>query len=307
MFNNTPLHYEESGKTPPVGLGLVLLFGSLSAVALSFAYAFAINYIPFIYLNFLLTIGLSAVIGISVGKGARIGKIRNKKSVIGLAVFASVLACYFSWVFTVYVWSSMEMLVFNPFYLWEIIQLAAEQGVWTLKGSTPTGAALYAVWGIETAVIIGTTTISGLGAYPSEPFCENCDTWTKEAELTNRLEHPEDFVVFVKNLQAKNFDALTKLRNVDAGNPVRLKVDLLNCSSCSRVHYLTITLIVTNIGNDGKVEEKKTVIIKNLGLDEKTYQDLMVWQKKLDEKPSVILTNEIATETAVEEDEALDS
>ena len=52
MFNNTSLYYEESGKTPPIGPVVALLIAAVVAVVLSFVYAYAINLIPFIYINF---------------------------------------------------------------------------------------------------------------------------------------------------------------------------------------------------------------------------------------------------------------
>lgn len=284
MLNSPSLYYEESGKVPPVGPVVVLLGGSIAAAVLSFIYAYATSYIPFIYLNFLLTIGLGAAAGIGAAKGAYFGKVRNQKVVVALAIVLAFVACYFAWVFTIYIWMGASIFIFNPASLWEIIQMAAEEGVWSLKGSTPTGAALYTVWTVEAGIMIGMATMSSLGSYTAEPFCESCNEWTKEVELTNRLGHPEDFGAFVQALETKNFDALLTLRNVDAGEPIHLKVDILDCSSCTKVHYLRITLIAAVVGDDGKVEEKSTIIIDNLSIDAKTHQELKIWQTKLDEK-----------------------
>lgn len=287
MFKSTTLYYEESGKVPPIGPVLALAAGGIVAAILSFVYAYAINFIPFIYLNFMLTLGLGAAVGFSIANGAKFGKIRNQNAVIGLSVIGGLVTLYFAWAFTIYVWTESTLLVFNPLELWSFIQIIAEEGVWSIKGSTPTGAALYGVWGIEAAMIIGATAIIGLGAYPSIPYCESCDKWAEEKELTNRLGHPEDFEAFVKGLESKNFEVLTSLRNVPANTPVRLKVEIMDCSSCTKVHYLTITLIVAEANDDGKIEEKETILVENLNLDSKTHQELMAWKGKLNEKPPV--------------------
>lgn len=306
MFKSTSLYYEESGKVPPGGPVIALLIGILTAALLSFVYAYAVSYIPFIYLNFLLTAGLGLAVGVAVAMGASLGKIRNLKVVLALVVVTALIACYASWVFTIYVWGGAEVLILNPADLWTIIQVAAEVGVWTLKGSTPTGAALYAVWGIEAAVIIGVSVFSAAGAYPTEPFCEACNEWTKVVELTGRLGHPEDFEAFVKGLESKNYSVLTDLRNTEATNPVKMKVDLLDCPSCSKVHYLTITLMITALDEDGKEEVKETILVNNLFIDGKTHQELMDWQKKLDEKPIEIPIEETDETTETEEDNPLD-
>lgn len=310
MFKSTSLYYEESGKVPPAGPVIALLLGILTAVALSFVYAYAINYIPFIYLNFLLTGFFGVAVGAVVAMGAGLGKIRNKNVVIALAVVAALVACYAAWVVTVYVWFEGEAFIFNPSDLLTIIQLVAQEGVWSLKGSTPTGGALYTVWGIEAAVIIGASFFGAIGAYSEEPFCESCNEWTKVVELTERLEHPEDFEAFVRGLESKDFSVLTKLRNTMSSEPVKMKVDLLDCASCSKVHYLRITLIVRGFDDDGKEETKETVIINNLFLDGKTHQELMAWEKKLDEKslktPVVENTEVDETELPKENDNPLD-
>jgi hypothetical protein len=306
MLNNTSLYYKESGKVPPAGAVIALVLGSLAAAILSVIYAYATNYIPIIYLNFLLTIGLGAGVGFAVGKGAEIGKIRSKKIVIILSVLVALVASYAAWVTAVYLWMGSELLLLNPLDLFEMIQIAAEEGVWSFKGSTPTGAALYGVWAVEIIVIIGGAAMAGLRAYPSEPFCESCDKWTKQKELTNHLDHPEDLEAFVKALEAKNFDPLTVLRNAGLGNPIHLKVGLLDCPSCPKVHYLTITLIVATIKDDGKVETEETILVENLSIDAKVHQELMAWHKKIDEKPPVVLTTETTSGLEEEEDSSLE-
>lgn len=298
MFKSTSLYYEESGKVPPIGPIIALLMGISTAIALSFAYAYAISFIPFIYLNFILTGFFGVAVGAMTAMGGGIGKIRNEKVVIGLAVFSALIACYMSWVVTVYVWFDSDAYLFNPADLLSIIQLVAQEGVWTLKGTTPTGGALYAVWGIEAAAIIGASYFGALGAYSAEPFCEKCNQWTKVVELTDRLEHPEDFEAFLKGLESKNYAVLTELRNTKSSEAVKMKVDLLDCSSCSQVHYLRITLSVRGFDDDGKEETEETLLINNLFLDGKTHQELMDWTKKIDEKSTIVRASE--TEKAAE-------
>lgn len=256
----------------------------------------------------MLTGFLGVAVGAVVAMGGGLGKIRNRNVVIALAILTALVACYVSWVVTVYLWFDAEAFIFNPSDLVTIIQLVAQEGVWSLKGATPTGAALYAVWGIEAAAIIGASFFGAIGAYSEEPFCENCNQWTKVVELTDRLGHPEDFAAFLQGLETKNYAVLTSLRNTNATEPVKMKVDLLDCSSCSKVHYLRITLIVKGVDDDGKEEVKETVIINNLFIDGKTHQELMAWQKKLDEKLPVVeeVKTDAAEELTEENDNPLD-
>jgi hypothetical protein len=305
MFKRTSLYYEESGKVPPAGPIIALLVGILTAVVLSFVYAYGISYIPFIYLNFILTGSIGVAVGAVVALGAILGKVRNTKVVIGLAVIAALVACYMSWVVTVYLWFEGEEFLFNPFDLLTIIQLVAVEGIWSFKGTTPTGAALYAIWGIEAAVIIGTSIFGALAAYSTEPFCENCNQWTKVVKLTDRLEPTEDFEALIKGLETKDYSVLTKLRNTKSSTPVKIKVDLLDCSSCSKVHYLRLTLNVRSFDDEGKEEVTDTVLINNLFIDGSTHQELMDWQKRLDEKPPTPPKVE-ETELPKEDDSPLD-
>jgi hypothetical protein len=300
MFKSTSLYYEESGKVPPAGPIIALLMGISTALVLSFVYSYATSFIPFIYLNFLLTGFLGLGVGAVVAMGGGFGKIRNRKVVIALAVVTALITCYIAWVVTVYLWLDSEVFIFNPIDLVTIIQVVAQEGVWSLKGATPTGGALYAVWGIEAAVIVAASYFGAIGAYSEEPFCENCNQWTKIVPLTDRLEHPEDFAAFLEGLEAKNYVVLTELRNTKSSEPVKMKVDLLDCSSCSKVHYLRITLLVMGFDDDGKAETKETLLVHNLFIDGKAYQELMDWTKKIDEKSTIVRASETETKAETE-------
>ncbi len=76
MMRQSP-YYEHSGVIGMFGPILMILFGLAGAVAGGAIYGYLIFYIPFIYLNFFITLGFGALVGYLVGMGAKIGKIRN--------------------------------------------------------------------------------------------------------------------------------------------------------------------------------------------------------------------------------------
>ena len=95
------IYYRHTGGFNASSVVLVPLLGGVAAAVLGAIYSYATRYIPFIYINFLLTIGLGCGIGFVTAFGLRQGKVRNYGfgPVVGLII--GVIGSYFTWVFWV--------------------------------------------------------------------------------------------------------------------------------------------------------------------------------------------------------------
>ncbi len=69
--------YRHSGRVTPASIFLALILGSIAAAILGVLYAIAINYIPVIQINFVITCIFGAAVGLTVNYLAYIGKMRN--------------------------------------------------------------------------------------------------------------------------------------------------------------------------------------------------------------------------------------
>ena len=59
----TPDVYKHSGRSGALGVPLALVAGLAAACLLGAGYAFAVNWIPFIYINFFVTLGFGFAVG----------------------------------------------------------------------------------------------------------------------------------------------------------------------------------------------------------------------------------------------------
>src|SRR6266568_3144420 len=89
--------YMHSEKAPLTGLMLAMLAGLATAVVLGGAYAFAVVYIPIVYLNMLLTMGFGAAIGGAVGYAAKLGHVRSRLMPAMVAVVCGLVGLYVAW------------------------------------------------------------------------------------------------------------------------------------------------------------------------------------------------------------------
>jgi len=71
-------HYRHSGRAPLVGAVTAALAGIACACLLAVVYSFAIVWIPFVYLNVLLTLAFGGITGFAVAWFGQRMKIRRR-------------------------------------------------------------------------------------------------------------------------------------------------------------------------------------------------------------------------------------
>ena len=183
-------YYKPSGKFSPISFVYLLLVCVIAMPILATIYAYLIWYIPFVYINFLITAGLGFAIGIAVWQIViKLGKVRNYGLAILLALIAALAAYYFQWV----VWTNLVLissdeesqllrLLSNPSYLSQLIGFINESGTWSFKGAVVSGTFLTIIWIIELLIIIGVAIFIAI-PHSKHPFNETLDEWFEEVEL----------------------------------------------------------------------------------------------------------------------------
>ena len=156
--------YKPSGKFSPSFILFFLLVSLIAFPLLGLIYAYCIWYIPFIYINFFITLGFGFLVALCVNKVViRKGKVRNPFLALFIGFFAGIVALYFHWS----VWidlvinaaesygsdrigvtvSNIEFLqvfslIFQPSTVFEYIGMVNEFGTWGIRGSTVSGVFL---------------------------------------------------------------------------------------------------------------------------------------------------------------------
>jgi hypothetical protein len=278
--SQTYSYYRHSGALGPLGLLYMTLLGAIGAVVLGAVYGYAIYYIPFIYLNFFITLFFGVGVGLLVGFGGKLGKVRNSGALIVFGLIFGVLAEYAGWISWIHAASEQQYLLTSAEAILGVLGRVAEKGAWSIFGWTPKGAALYAIWAIEAIMIIGGSTISAVGVVSSIPFCERCNKWVEETTTVSPLAPVADPQEMKRQLERGDFTMLGSLEKLDEESAAYTQVALPHCPSCANSYFLTVERVVITKDSKGKEKKEETNLVRNLCITPGDYQMLLgQWQR----------------------------
>lgn len=255
--------YKPSGK---FGLGapILMVLGGIVAVAiLAGVYALAIFYIPFIYINFFLTIGFGFACGVVVSWLGKVGKSRSPGLNLAIGFVVGLVALYAHWAIWILALSEWSVFLLNPSDLFETMRLITLEGAWGIFGWTPSGFALWAIWGIEALIIVGLTVLISSGS-GNEVFCERCNQWAEETKLQPRQigENAEQIVnQLVEGGDIAPLNALPAAVGSDAGF---FQSTIASCERCGDLHALTVELVAVQVDDKGEESKEETVLVDKM-------------------------------------------
>ena len=260
MLNNRLSLYQHSGKFTPYGPVLGLLAGAIVALPLAYGYAFAIAYIPFIYINFIITGLFAFIIGGATMLAIQSGKIRNRLIAIGTSLLVACVALYAMWTAHIYATFDDAPAFCSPDYLFMAIGHLYEHGSWSLKSTPVTGIILAIVWLAEAAITSGLIVYLGYTGMANTPFCETTQTWLS-------VETDIDTLAFIRSdeaqldLQSGDLSCLTKPRprNINSSTFCRITIKSSQDEEAMRTVRLTnITITQDKNGNDSEQKDELT-------------------------------------------------
>ena len=265
------MYYKPSGKFSITAFLLLLATCITVLPLLGLAYAYAIWYMPFIYVSFLLTVAFGLAIGYVLDRIViRFGKVRNNKIGIILGGFGSLAALYFSWA----VWVDLVVnagesygssrlgitvsnvkalqviyLALNPRRLAELIRAINTVGTWSIFRIQVSGIFLMIIWLVEALVVI-IIPILRINATAKKPFYEESNSWFKEKELTafNFIEEKDKIIAALENKNYNSLHGLTKATNFEENHSV-----FTIYFSGNNDYYLTGKNRLAKIDDKGKI------------------------------------------------------
>ena len=281
------LYYEHSGQTPIVSILIAGLGGVLAGIVAAFVYAYAIEYIPFVKLRFLGTLGFGALVGGVTSVIARAGKVRSGPVVLALVGVCTLAAFYFAWVFWINavvaryggpsVTTSIGALITSPEHLWDWIQDLNQYGTWSLGSSSSSsrrsssssasenvsGTMLTIIWLIEAAGIFTMAFVVAVPMLKAQMFCEKCRRWCG-TPITLRRTQPGDPATTQQTLEAHDLTYLASLPPSTGGQ--FWDIQLHSCPGCRELNGLSIKQTTQAVDKKGKVTgtSSKTIIDKLL-------------------------------------------
>ena len=265
-------HYRHSGKVSPKVLLFAAVIVGLVGPTLALIYAAATVYIPFIYINLLLTVGFGALLGFAAAASMKAGHVRNTAVLVMATALAAAVAYYVHWVFWfgVHAWradasfAEALVLLFPPF-LFEAIGMVNDEGTWGIgsSGSAVTGTLLTIVWLAELVVFAGGVVLGAMAGAPSV-YCEQCGTWCARRDGVRRYGFQFDPLGFASRLDDGDLNVLAEAPPSDPGAQQWTQLDLELCEECGHTNALILKSVRVETDSKGNTSQKDDVLVDRL-------------------------------------------
>jgi len=167
-----------------------------------------------------------------------------------------------TWVKSSFSLEGFKAFFMHPSFIWEAMQGLNEVGTFTLKKSTVSGAALWAVWAIEMAIIILTPIILTFRGITIYPFSEKDEVWMNKRVLPGRLKYVEDKDAVVNTLANHDFAYVYDHLSEEEEHYSYATAEIYE-SDTDDYQYLTVYNHQL-VDKKGKLEEKKDEVIEFL-------------------------------------------
>jgi len=270
-------YYQPSGKAPVSGIIISMLGGAASAIALGIAYIALQWFIPIIYLNILICMGMSFGIALVVNFLIKKTKIRNKGMAMVIALVAALVGLYAQWALFVslmmnaeggdlFVRSSFSLDTFisvalNPKFVFQSMQDLNEVGTFSLKKDIVSGTFLWIIWALEAIIIISLPVLLA-PIQAGKPFSETNNDWMEEADGKDRpLQYITDIPTFKSSLEAGNYHILDTLKQGNISPTSYCKATLYSLAG-DNDSYITLDNITITTNSKGKQESSAKNVIK---------------------------------------------
>ena len=266
MENNSLKFYKESGIAPVPNLLFSFLLSSSIITLVSYYYSLLVTYMPFIYINFLMTMVFGYIIALVSYNFFTLFKIRSRKKLILFSILLAVVGIYAQWASYIYIISIEGVDLFpdlafftelfiRPDYLINDIGVISENGAWEIFGIMFKGAALWLIWTFEIAIIVSTT-YYGVSNKGIMPFSEASNEWYKKHTIETDFEAIKLRKDFVKSYSENPVNAI---KSLDKGNGFRYSKVHIYKSKTDRKSLVSIENVMVTESGRGKKETEEII------------------------------------------------
>jgi len=271
-MDNKELYYQESGQINPMKQNLSYAICIGLALLLGYLYSVLIIFIPFVYLNFLITVGYGLSLGLICKALVRFSHNRSKKNQIIQAVVIGLLTNYFQWTaYILYVYNgaipNIELYFSNlnwiiiPKNFFIAIAEINRFGTWSIFGITLNGFGLTVIWIIEFLIIMAGPIVA-IVQTKIYPYSELLEKWYHKYTLFNDFESISTVTQLIGELSS---DPLKSIDSLGMGSGLRhTKVHLFYLKDEDK-QYLTFEKIY--IEGQGKGKKNSSIVINNFKIN----------------------------------------
>lgn len=279
-------YYKPSGKFSSIFILYFLLAVAIPFPILGLIYAYCIWYIPFVYINFFITIGFGFMVGFIISEFViKKGKVRNPLLGVFIGVAGGLLALYFHWA----IWIDLVInagesygskrigitvsnidflqtfsLIFRPDLVFQFMGEINEYGTWGIRGATVTGTFLWIIWLTELIIVIA---VSGFLPYleAKKPFSESTNSWYEEMVLPafSYIENKQQIIASITQSNHADFESLSNEVNKEEDNHSIFTL----YKSKSGKNYLSIENKTSKTDKNGKISFDNHQIVEYIAIN----------------------------------------
>lgn len=251
--------YRHSGKFG-FHVPVITIFAAIPmAFLLGYAYAYLMNWIPFIYLHFLLTAGYGVAFGFAASIVMKLGKVRNNLVVALTGFVVGFIALYFEWNAHIHTLSDEMPWFLMPDEIINVMKWLYEHGSYTLRGSQVTGVQLGLFWVGEAVIIMACAIAIPWSTIHQTPFCEENQCWLDEERKIETLEQVTD-PGLINQLRAGDLSVLANLPPKTPGAADFTRITVKHSPS-SQVFFTLRVENVTTVRDKNDNESQKVQLI----------------------------------------------
>ena len=274
MSSNVYPFYKHSGKFGVHGPILAAIAGLVVAFPLGILYAYLIEWIPFIYLNILITLGYGFAFGAITGFAMKYAKVRNGMVALLSGLVVGLMAWWGNWNGCAHALVAGDApWLFGFDELKEFIGVLYENGSWSIKSSTVSGVPLAIVWLVEGAIIVGMAAYFSYTAIARMPFCEHHQCWLnleKTIDALAAFERPEQLAAF----SAGDVSPLEAPQPREHGSGKSARVVLKYADRCHDFFTLSVVNVTLTVDKKGKKNETEKELMTNLKLPKPLFDQM---------------------------------
>lgn len=306
-----------------------LLLGAALAIAMAYIYQLLLDWIPFIYISILLTIGAGIALSVIASTICSMGHCRNR--LMGFMVGLLLAACFLNAKFWFQYQSSIPEMrkyvaltllesddvtkeqadqlanayIEQEYHLSTHLKMRVENG-WQLgrAGAPVSDYFVYLVWIIE-AGIIAFLSIAGALAQTASPYSEKMSQWASEEEHIMDLPITDEQMVVQIN-QATTVEQLLQIPIPRTDESDTFAVYKTNSIPGEELEdaYLTVDLVQISVNAKGEEERREMPLVKHAILTADNRKELIenasLLQEALVDYRQAVIDEEIEARTADE-------
>ncbi len=261
--------YHHSGKFGVHGPILAILASIPVALLLGLLYAYLVKWIPFIYINFFITLGYSFAFGIGAGLLLKLCKVRNGAVALLTGLIVGLIALYFDWnghILALVPKSEKLPWLLSPGIVIEVMKELYKEGSWGIgfnNSGNVTGIVLGIVWFIEAVIVVGIATLVPWTMITSTPYCEENQCWLDEEKKIETLQPISDPET-LEQLKAGNISALASVPAKVPGASDFTRVTVKHSPNSNCFFTVHVENVVKETDKEGKEVEKTNSLSDHL-------------------------------------------